>query len=112
VEVILQQLLDRHRSSGHVHLNDIAEVIDARPVTYDEVEHLIDRLEAEGLRVGEPLDREDIATMKKVLESARRLRVELKRPPSVDEVAADSGYAPHTVRRALEHGNSAGRRVG
>jgi hypothetical protein len=48
VESILNELLTRHRSEGRVDLNDIAEVIDARSVTYEEVELIITRLEAEG----------------------------------------------------------------
>lgn len=112
VESILGELLTRHRATGHVHLNDIAEVIGDRSVTYDEVEHLIVSLEAEGLRVGEPLDGQDIAVIKQVLESARALRAELERAPTVEEIAARSGLAPHAVRRALEYGKSAGRKAG
>jgi hypothetical protein len=107
VLAILDELLTRHRSSGRVHLNDIAEVIDARPVTYDEVEQLITRLEAEGLEVGEPLNNHDIGVLRHVLTCARRLRSELRRKPTVNEVARDSGYPAHAVRRALEHGKSA-----
>lgn len=92
-----------------MHLNDLAEVIGTRAVTYDEVELLITRLEEEGLRVGELLDTQDIDVMQAVLTVARRLRDTLCRPPTVDEVAAASGYAPHQVRRALEHGKSANR---
>jgi Sigma-70 region 3 len=110
VESILGELLARHRAAGHVHLNDIAEVIGARSVTYDEVEHLIVSLEAEGLRVGEPLDGQDITVMKQVLAAARALRAELERAPTVEEIAARSGHANHVVRRALEYG--AGRKDG
>lgn len=92
-----------------MHLNDLAEVIGTRAVTYDEVELLITRLEEEGLRVGEPLDSQDIDVMQAVLTAARRLRDTLCRPPTVDEVAEASGYAPHQVRRALEHGKRANR---
>lgn len=112
VESILRELLTRHRATGHVHLNDIAEVIGARAVTYDEVEHLVVSLEAEGLRVGEPLDGQDIAVIKQVLESARALRAELERAPTVEEIAARSGLATYAVRRALEYGKSAGHKTG
>lgn len=109
VEQILAALLARHRADGHVHLNDLAEVIGTTAVSQDEIEAIIDRLEAEGLRVGEPLDSGDVRVMRAVLGSARRLRERLGRKPTVDEIAADAGHPPHAVRRALEHGAAAAR---
>jgi hypothetical protein len=103
IEEITLTLLERHRASGRVHLNDLAEVIGARAVTPEEIEHVIDRLEAEGLRVGEALDDQDIDALRAVLESARRLRGSLGRQPCVEELAADTGRPAHEVRRALEH---------
>ena len=44
---MIQELLTRHRSTGRVDLTDIAEVVDRRPVSYEEVEYIIDRLESE-----------------------------------------------------------------
>jgi hypothetical protein len=105
---ILDALLARHRGSGRVHLNDIAEVIAGRAVTYEEIESLVDALEAEGLTVGEPLDEQDLSVMRAVIAIARRLREELGRPPRVDEIAIASGQPAHAVRRALEGGVSAG----
>jgi hypothetical protein len=107
VERILNELLARHRGTGHVHLNDLAEVIGVAAVTSDEVDELIARLEAEGLRVGEELDGEDVRVMREVLASARRLRGALARRPTVDEIAADCGHPAHAVRRALEHAAAA-----
>jgi hypothetical protein len=109
VEGILEELLSRHKGSGYVDLNDIAEVIDARSVTYDEVEHLILRLEAAGLRVGEPAGNKEIELMQAVIGCARRLRLRLRRRPPVDEIAQACGHPVHAVRRALERGASAAR---
>ncbi|MCC6552204.1 MAG: hypothetical protein IT372_04170 [Polyangiaceae bacterium] len=109
IETILGELLARHRATGRVDLNDIAEVIGARAVTYDEIEHVIDRLEAEGLRVAEPLRGQDVVVMRAVIVSALRLRARLHRRPTVDEIAAECGHPPHAVRRALEHGRRAAR---
>ena len=109
IEAIVDELLGRHRAAGRVHLNDLAEVIGVRPVTPDEIEHVIDRLEAEGLRVGEALDGEDVGVLRAVLVSARRLGASLGRRPTVDEIARDAGCAEHEVRRALEHGAAAAR---
>ena len=107
VQHIVDELLRRHRQNGSVHPHDIAEVIDSRAVAYDEVEYIITRLESEGMRVGEPLNHHDIGVMRRVLESARRLSSELSRRPTVGEVARDSGYPEHAVKRALENGKSA-----
>jgi hypothetical protein len=118
VEGILRELLARHPPAGHVHLNDLAEVIGGRPVTPEEIEDLVDRLEAAGRRVGEDLDDQDVSVMGAALASARRLQASLGRRPTVAEIARDAGLAPHAVRRALEHGAAAsgpsvaGRRTG
>jgi len=116
VDEIVEELLSRHRTrgtagggrtTGRVDLNDIAEVIDARAVTYDEVEDIISRLESEGLRVGEPLSGRDIGVIRSVIVTGHRLTEKLRRRPTVEEIAVDSGHPPHVVRRALEHGRAA-----
>ncbi|WP_437670873.1 hypothetical protein [Sorangium sp. So ce131] len=107
IDVIVQELLRRHRPTGRVDLNDIAEVVGHRAVSYEAVEYIIDRLEAEGLRVAEPLDDDDIAVLRAVLVSARELAAKLGRKPTVVEVSQASGHAPHTVRRAMEHAGRA-----
>ncbi|MGK4003129.1 sigma-70 domain-containing protein [Sorangium sp. So ce1036] len=107
IDDIFQELLTRHQPTGRVDLNDIAEVVGRRPVSYEDVEHLIDRLEAAGLRVAEPLESGDVEVLRAVLVSARRLTSELGRRPTVGEIALASGHAPHTVRRALEQAGRA-----
>jgi hypothetical protein len=100
--------LARHgRPGDRVDLNDIAEVIAGRAVSYDEVEDIVTRLEARGLRVGDPLTIRDVDVIRSVIVSAHRLRERLDRSPTVDEIAADSGHPSHVVRRALEHGRAA-----
>ena len=107
VERVLSELLARHGEVGHVHLNDLAEVLGDQPVTPEEVEALIDALEAAGLRVGEPLDGLDVMVIRQVVASARRLQASLSRRPTVEDIARDSGHPTHTVRRALEHAAAA-----
>jgi hypothetical protein len=103
VALILQEALTRHGASGRVHLDDLAEIIGGRAVTPEEIEALIDGLEAEGLRVGEDLDEQDVQDLDAVLASARRLQAALGRRPTVDEIAADTARPLHAVRRALGH---------
>lgn len=102
IDAIVDALVARHRASGRVDLNDIAEVIGPRAVGYEEVEHIVDRLEAEGLRVGDPLTSRDVAAMRRIIVVAHRLRGELGRTPTVAEVAAAAESPEHAVRRALE----------
>ena len=109
IDAIVQELLQRHRASGRVHLNDLGEVIGVQAVTQAEIEAIVDRLEAEGLRVGEALDEEDMSMLRAVLDAVRRLRESLGRRPTVAEIARGAGCAEHEVRRALEHGAGASR---
>jgi hypothetical protein len=109
IQAIIDELLHRHRAERSVDLNDIAEVIDARAVTYEEVEVIIDKLESEGLEVGEALSGYDVGVMRSVIVTAHRLRDKLRRSPTIAEIAEGSGHTPHAVRRALERAGSAGR---
>jgi hypothetical protein len=104
IDGIVLELLARHQSSGRVDLNDIAEVIDARAVTYEEVDEIITRLESQGLRVGDTLTEREVDVLRSVVAAARRLDTTLRRRPTVEEIAAESGHSAHAVRRALEHG--------
>lgn len=106
IQSIIDELYARHHPSGRVDLNDIAEIIGPRGVSYEEVDHIVDRLEALGLVVGEPIDANEVTVMKRVLGAARSLRTSLGRNPTIAEIAVSSGHPAHVVRRALERGVS------
>ncbi|MDI1476717.1 sigma-70 domain-containing protein [Polyangium sp. y55x31] len=106
IQSIIDELYARHHPSGRVDLNDIAEIIGPRGVSYEEVDHIVDRLEALGLVVGEPIDANEVSVMKRVLGAARSLRTSLGRNPTIAEIAVSSGHPAHVVRRALERGLS------
>jgi len=106
IQSILDELYARHHKAGRVDLNDIAEIIGPRSVSYEEVDHIVERLEALGLVVGEPIDAIDVSIMKRVLGAARSLRTSLGRNPTIAEIAVSSGDPAHVVRRALERGVS------
>lgn len=106
---VLDELLVRHRASGVVDLNDIAEVIGARAASYEDVEALIDALEAAGLQVAEEARAPQIALAKQVLALALQLKGRLGRRPTVEELAAETGRPAHEVRRALEWAGRPGR---
>ena len=102
ISTIFDQLVARHRDAKRIDLDDIAEVIGPHAVSYDEVEYLVDRLEAEGFSVGEGIGSSDVDIMQQVLTHARALRESLQRNPTLDEVATASGKPVFVVRRALE----------
>lgn len=102
ISTILEQLVTRHRDSKRIDLDDVADVIGTRAVSYDEVEELVDRLEAEGFSVGEGIGSSDVEVMQHVLLHARTLRVSLGRNPTVDEIATAAVKPVYVVRRALE----------
>lgn len=106
IQTIIDTLLARHRVSRRVDLNDIAEIIGSRAVSYEEVEFIISRLESEGLAVGEPMNASEVRVMRGVITAARELRTSLRRTPTIDEISRASGHPPHVVRRALERGVS------
>jgi len=106
IMTIVDTLLGRHRAEGRVDLNDIAEVIGPRSISYEEVEYIVARLEAEGLLVGEPMNAADVRVMRVIINAARNLRNALRRTPTIAEVSRASGHPPHVVRRALERGVS------
>ncbi|HRI63871.1 MAG TPA: sigma-70 domain-containing protein [Polyangium sp.] len=102
ISSIFEELVARHRESKRIDLDDIAEVIGSRAVSQDEVEYLVDRLEAEGFSVGEGIDASDVEVMQVVLSKARELHRSLGRRPTVDEIAQGLSMPTYVVRRALE----------
>ena len=109
VHDILRALRERHGETRSVDLNDIAEVIGERAVSYDEVGAIVDALETGGFEVGEAPTPADVQAMQRVIATARRLKGELQRAPTVEELAKSADVAPHVVRRALERAARAGR---
>lgn len=106
ISAIYDELVTRHREAKRIDLDDIADVIGSRGVTYDEVEYLIDRLETEGFSVGEGIEASDVEVMQLVLAQARMLQQSLGRKPTIDEIATALGKPSYVVRRALERARS------
>jgi hypothetical protein len=108
VEVI-DELVARHGTTTRIDLNDIAEAIGDRAISYDEVDLVINELQGRGCAVGgEPTPRE-MMLLGDVLKAARALRTELGRPPSVEEIAGAISQPTFVVRRAIENGGALGR---
>jgi hypothetical protein len=111
IREVIDGLVDRHGTTTRVDLNDIAEIIGDRTVSYEEVEAIITELEVRGCAVGgEPTVRE-MAMLREVLTAARELKGSLGRQPRIDEIAAAVSQPAFVVRRALENGGTLGPRT-
>ncbi len=112
---IIEQLIARHSTTTRIDLNDIAEVVaevlEARAISYDEVDFIISHLQDQGCIVGgEPTLRE-MQLLRAVLTTTRQLRDEIGRTPSIEEIASAADQPAFVVRRALENGGSLGKSV-
>jgi hypothetical protein len=88
-------------------LDELAEELIRKPITYADTEELIAALEAAGIDLegpGTPAKPEELA---RVLDSARAFAAERGRRPTVAELAERAGLSPIVVRRALHLGKSA-----
>ncbi len=99
---ILEEILGRHQAGDAVHLNDLEEAIGDNAVSYEEVEEMVDLLEAAGLRVGEPPDEGGVEIIKKVVAAARKLAMVSGTKPTVEAIGREAGLPSRVVRRALE----------
>lgn len=82
-------------------LDEIAEALGAIAIDSDEIDQLFAFLEARGVTVGDPTLGPASAALPKVLASARALRSELGRTPTVAQIAQHSGLDEAATRRAL-----------
>lgn len=99
----------RQATTERVDLNDIAEVIGTRAVSYDEVEAIIVELERRGCLVGGEPSVKELQLMQDVVTTARALAGELGRRPTVEEIAKRLATPAFVVRRALENATSMGK---
>src|SRR5882672_11496404 len=100
VDEVVAALIARRAQTERLDLNDVAEVIGDRAISYDQVDEILLRLERAGHAVGEPAGAADVAQLRRVLDAARALGARLGRKPTVEEIAADTQLAPFVVRRA------------
>jgi len=106
LKAVLDALVAAHAAApdGHrpvVDLDVIADAIGSQAVSYEDVDALVDALEAAGLRVGELPSEIDVAFVRELVGVARALQREGGRPPSLGALAARVGRHPVVVRAAL-----------
>lgn len=99
VHAVAEKLVALGRSM--LSLDEVAETLGATAIDSDEIDALFAYLEARGVTVGDATVGLASAALPQVLATARSLRTESGRTPSVAEIAGRSGLAEDAVRRAL-----------
>lgn len=98
VELVADNLLAEDPTV--VTLDAIGEAIGTEAVTLQDIEALVDHLEARGAEVGGPNEPNLPELLKRVLEVARELKM-AGTQPTLERVAKASGLSPRAVRVAL-----------
>ena len=99
-QLILELLLTETTDSGVLSLDRVAEAIGAAAVTMQDIEAILDALEAAGRRVeAQPAD--PPATLAQVLKAVRSFSAVSGRRPTVPEIAQHTGLSVGEVRFAL-----------
>jgi hypothetical protein len=88
-------------------LDELAEEVLRKPLSYPEIEELIVALEAAGIDLEGPSTPARPEELVRVLESARAFAADHGRRPTIIELADRAGLSPIVVRRALHLGKSA-----
>ncbi len=101
LQTILDALLTKSEPSRRVTLDELAEEIGVLAVSTDEINTLIEALEANGRAVDAGTSGKASEHLRGVLTAARALRGELGRTPTHAEIAARAGLTLAQVRHAL-----------
>jgi hypothetical protein len=88
------------REEDHLTLDTIGEAIGAAKVSVEDIDHILQELEARG-RLAEEGVRSASDELAITLASARRLRATLKRAPTPEEIAGEANISVSRVRGAL-----------
>ena len=98
---VVEVLLKGSASSGEVTLDAIGDAIGVRAVSTEEVDAMLQALEAAGRVIGGAPDLKGEDSLRAVVASIRGLSEKLGRRPNHAEIASDSGLSPAQVRHAL-----------
>lgn len=99
---VVRAALDTLLASGEqeVSLDAVGDAIGAAAIDTQQIEQLLDALEAAGRKVVAPAGA-GVATLRKVIPAAKLLAKELGRTPRVSEIATRTAVSEAEVRRAL-----------
>jgi hypothetical protein len=97
----LEDVVASLAGKDEVSLDELADAIGPRAVSFDDVDALMRALEDAGTRIRAPMGGDGEERLRVVLPAARALRAELGRAPTVDEIALRTSLDRAVVRRAL-----------
>lgn len=98
---LVDALLADTAPGDEIDLDRIGESIGARAISQEEIDLLLVTIERRGRRVASPEGAHGEARLKIVLDTARALRAELGRAPSIAEIAERAGISREEVQHAL-----------
>ena len=98
---IVDGLLARFPEGSRVSLDEVGDALGATAASQEEIDTMLQAIEAAGRSVGEPEGRHGETSLRIVLEAARALRLETGRAPTATQIADRSGLAVERVRHAL-----------
>ncbi|MGZ3419244.1 MAG: sigma-70 domain-containing protein [Polyangiales bacterium] len=96
---ILRTILERHQDV--VPIDAIGDAIGAQAIDIDQIDRLLQEIEAAGRTISAPSGGSGVATLKTVIPTARALTTELKRTPKISEIAERAKLGETEVRNAL-----------
>jgi hypothetical protein len=98
---IVLALVEASAASGEVTLDEIGDALGVLAVSQEEIEAVLQAIEAAGRRVMGPEGGNGEATLGVVLDVARGLRLETGKAPTATQIAAKAGLPVEKVRHAL-----------
>jgi hypothetical protein len=98
---VLVRLLATSAESGKVHLDAVGEALGSMAVSTDEIDALLQALEAQGREVTAPSGAGAERFLRQVVAAARALKARLPHRPTLAEVAAEAELTPDQVLMAL-----------
>jgi hypothetical protein len=98
---IIESLIASTKEGDAIELDALGEAIGARAISQDEINAMLDMIDARGRHIVTPDGGHGEATLKIVLDAARSLRIEHGRPPRAEEIATRAGISITRVHHAL-----------
>lgn len=99
---VVESLVVRHELTRRVGLEELAEAAAEASLGYDEIEAVVEELEARGYEVGGEPSANELALLGEVLAATRTAMLATGRRPSVEELSETLGKPAFVIRRLLE----------
>jgi len=108
VPKVVEALVLRHELTRRIALEELAEAAAEASLGYDEIEAVVEELEARGYEVGGEPTATELALLGEALTAIRAAFAANGQRPSIDELADTLGRPAFLIRRVLEHARGLG----